>query len=123
MFTSTKSFPRIAAIFGCSSQASSFRHQPHQGAPKCRNVGELSKYEVEKLQEVAKRHEDDDDWVVVGKTHLFEEWKKNIPLEGSCKPIPFEDILRAVGREKDLKSIVQFENDEQVYSRIFGSSP
>lgn len=86
------------------------------------DVGELSRYEIEKLQSVAKRHEDDNDWHIVNQTHAFDEWKRNQPVSGSSRPIPFEDVLRAVGREKDLESIAKYQQDEQVYDRIFGDS-
>ncbi len=85
------------------------------------DVGELSRYEVEKLQEVGKRYEDWNDWEVVRETHSFEEWKNNIPIKGSSLPIPFAHILKAVGRDKDTEAIAQFHKDSQIYDNIFGS--
>jgi uncharacterized phage-associated protein len=85
------------------------------------DVGELSRYEIDKLRQVSKRHEDHDDWEVVNVTHAFEEWRNNQPPKGSSKRIPFEDIVKAVGREKDLAAIVEIETDGQAYDKIFGS--
>jgi uncharacterized phage-associated protein len=61
------------------------------------DVGQLSRYEIRKLQEIAKRHADDDEWVLSRLTHDFPEWKKNA-VGTSAQPIPLEDILEAVGR-------------------------
>ncbi len=84
------------------------------------DVGELSRFEVETLRSVARERENDDDWQVVEQTHLFPEWVKNQPATGSSRPIPFADILEAVGRTGDLESIVRSEKDAEVYDRIFG---
>jgi len=64
----------------------------------------LSRYEIEKLDEVCRKHRDDDEFDLVQITHDYEEWKKNDPGDSS-KPIPFRDILEAVGREKDYADI------------------
>ncbi len=84
------------------------------------DIGELSRYEIEKLQEVAKRHEDDNDWQIVVQTHKFPEWKQNKPEKGSSRNIPFQAILQAVGRDKDLPAISQYQQDEKIYDAIFG---
>jgi uncharacterized phage-associated protein len=60
-------------------------------------VGELSKYEIEKLQDVACRFEACDDWEVAEHTHGFPEWQKNRPDGNTQRPIPLEDLLEAVG--------------------------
>lgn len=84
------------------------------------DVGELSKHEVEKLRSVAKRYEDDNDWKVVRETHKFEEWIKNKPTDNSSNRIPLQDILAAIGREKDLPAIKQNQNDHDAYVKVFG---
>jgi len=42
------------------------------------DVKKLSRYEIQKLQEVAVRHAEDDEWSLSRLTHHFEEWKKTI---------------------------------------------
>ncbi len=65
------------------------------------DVRKLSRYEIEKLQLVAQRHENDDEWVLSDLTHRFGEWKKNDP-GSSSRPIPLTDILEGVGIPQDL---------------------
>src|SRR5665213_3651998 len=60
-------------------------------------VGDLSRYEIGKLHDVARTFQDRDDWNVAEFTHTFEEWKKNIPPAGSSKRIPIDDVLAATG--------------------------
>ena len=60
------------------------------------DVRKLSKYEIDKLQQIAQKHENDDEWDLSHLTHSFEEWKKNDPGTSS-RPIPLNDILEAVG--------------------------
>jgi len=86
------------------------------------DIGELSKFEIEKLRDVAKRHEDDDDWQVVERTHDFEEWQKNRPIDHSSRPISIADMLKALGREKDLAAVEHFHKDDQIYTQTFLSS-
>ncbi|HUT33364.1 MAG TPA: Panacea domain-containing protein [Planctomycetota bacterium] len=67
-------------------------------------TGRLSRYEIEKLQEVVRRFEYQDDWTVAETTHQYPEWERNNPGDSS-RPIPFEHILEAVGRKKDIRAI------------------
>ena len=82
-------------------------------------VGRLSKYEVQKLQEIWKRYEDMDEWAMVEIMHKLPEWIKNNPGESS-KPIPIEDILDAVGRGEEKDAIIEGLKQQQTYDRIFG---
>jgi uncharacterized phage-associated protein len=68
-------------------------------------VGRLSRFVREKLEEVADRHEEDDEWDMVAKTHELLEWQRNNPGTSS-KEIPLVDILEAVGRRDDLQVIL-----------------
>lgn len=56
------------------------------------DVGELSRYEIEMLQQVAKRHAADDEWELTRQTHEFAEWQKNNPGQ-SVRSIPLHDVL------------------------------
>src|SRR5262249_31384220 len=40
------------------------------------DVKKLSKYQIAKLQDVAERFKDDDEWSLVNLTHQFPEWQK-----------------------------------------------
>lgn len=83
------------------------------------DVGKLSRYEIAKLQEIAKRHEDDDEWALCRITHTFEEWKKNDPGTSS-RPIPLPDLLAAVGRKDTTAQIAQEAQDAAFFDRLFG---
>jgi uncharacterized phage-associated protein len=60
-------------------------------------VGDLSRHEIAKLHDVARRFQDRDDWDVAEYTHTFEEWVRNKPPKGSSKAIPIDDVLAATG--------------------------
>jgi uncharacterized phage-associated protein len=83
------------------------------------DVGRLSRYEIEKLQEIAKQHEDDDEWALSRFTHSFEEWRKNDPGT-SCRAIPLSDVLAAVGRKQATAQIAQEAHDAGFFDRLFG---
>jgi uncharacterized phage-associated protein len=82
-------------------------------------VGELSKYEIGKIQEIARRYAEYDEWEMVNETHKLPEWQRNNP-GSSSKPIPLEHILEAVGRQEDMASILQDEKDRLAFASIFG---
>jgi hypothetical protein len=69
------------------------------------DVGALSKYEIKKLQEIAEKYADCDEWEMVRITHQLPEWINNDPGD-SCKPIPLSEILEAVGRGADAQAII-----------------
>lgn len=83
-------------------------------------VGQLSRYEISKLQNVALRHVLDDEWAMVKHTHEFDEWKKNY-VEGTSRPIPIADILTAVQSAVDLESVSTNDAAERAFDRVFGS--
>jgi uncharacterized phage-associated protein len=71
------------------------------------DVRKLSRYEIEKLQEIAARHAQEDEWDLSRLTHTFDEWNKNKPNDGSCPSISLEDILTAVGLARSAPEIVE----------------
>jgi len=83
------------------------------------DVGKLSKYEINKLQVVAKKHEDMDEWDLVQITHDLPEWKQNDP-GGSSKPIPLADILEAVGRGSDIDELSREAQSLSTIERVLG---
>jgi len=84
-------------------------------------VGRLSKYEIQKLNQVSERHWFDDDFEIVELTHLFDEWKRNKPSPRSSNPIPMEHILQALGisdQADRLKAEAQQEAElDQLFKR------
>lgn len=86
------------------------------------DVGELTRYELEKLDEITRRYRDKDEWDMVQETHQFAEWIKNDPGESS-RPISLEDILTAVGRSQDIQDIIQAEQQQATFDRIFNTPP
>ncbi|MBM4042280.1 MAG: DUF4065 domain-containing protein [Planctomycetes bacterium] len=82
-------------------------------------TGSLSRYEIEKLNEIAERFENDDEWAVAEKTHDLPEWRKNDPGDSS-RPIPFEDILEAVGRGAQIPEIRAEAQADEHFARLFG---
>jgi uncharacterized phage-associated protein len=83
-------------------------------------VGKLSRFEIEKLQQVAERLAGMDDWSVAELTHGFPEWEKNAPPKGTSKPIPLDDLLAATGRLDQKDSLLADERALQTVNRIFG---
>ncbi|MEX2119930.1 MAG: Panacea domain-containing protein [Pirellulales bacterium] len=83
-------------------------------------VGQLSRYDIEKLQDVCERYSAKSDWDLThGITHSFPEWKNNYS-EGTSKIIPLEDIIDAVGRSSDKDVILQDIADEIRVDDLFG---
>lgn len=85
-------------------------------------VGKLTPYEIRKLQDVACRWANVNDWDVAEYTHGFEEWRKNQPAKGGSKPIPIDDLLAATGRA-DIKDKLLAEGAAATLAdRIFSSA-
>lgn len=67
--------------------------------------GLLSPYEITKLRQVSEKYAPFTDLDICKEmTHSFDEWTKNYK-DGTSRPIPIEDIIDAVGRKGDKKSI------------------
>ena len=61
-------------------------------------LGDLSRFEIGRLEANAARFDHLDDWALSEYTHGFEEWKAHEPPPGSRLPIPVDDVLEAVGQ-------------------------
>ncbi len=83
------------------------------------DVGQLSKYEIGKLQDVAKTYLDDDEWALVDITHKFPEWNQNDPGKSS-KPIPLSSILEAIGRADAIDEISKEAQSLAAFDRLLG---
>lgn len=67
----------------------------------------LSRYEVDKLQEVAGQFGHLTPAALSTLTHTFSEWRKNEPPKGSMNRISARDLLQAVGRGEDADRLLQ----------------
>jgi uncharacterized phage-associated protein len=83
------------------------------------DVGTLSKYEINMLQEIAKEHEDKDEWELVRYTHTLPEWKENDPGVSS-KPIPLAKILEVIGRASDIEELSKEAQSLAMFERVLG---
>jgi uncharacterized phage-associated protein len=84
-------------------------------------VGRLSRFETELLNQVVDQRSDLSDWDVAEETHAFEEWQKSYPdpSENTSRPIPLEVLIAAVGRAADQAEIVQDMNDSEAFQHFF----
>lgn len=103
-----------------SPKWSEFIHKEnyHLEMVKDPGVGKLSRYVVEKLEEIAQRHENDDEWAMVRVTHSLPEWVKNDP-GSSSKVIPLVDVFEAVGLKHQMEAILSDIRADQAASRFF----
>ena len=84
-------------------------------------VGKLSRYEIELLNEVVDQRINLSDWDVAEETHGFEEWRKSYPdpSESTSRPIPLEVLIDAVGRGADKAEILRDMSDSEAFQRFF----
>jgi len=81
-------------------------------------VGLLSRFVSRKLEEVAARYENFDEWQMVEETHKLPEWQRNDPGESS-KEIPLAHILEAIGRDADLERIISGAREDERARDLF----
>lgn len=82
-------------------------------------VSKMSRFEVAKLKEVSHRYCDKDEWEMVLITHELPEWKKNDPGKSS-KPIPFEDLVEAVGLSGHEEELSKVFKQQKALAALFG---
>jgi uncharacterized phage-associated protein len=85
--------------------------------------GELSKGIVNKLSEVTERYRQIDDWELSERMHEFQEWTSHYSPEGGSGPIPWQDMLKAQGKEAMIPSVERDEAARQVFDEVFGPEP
>ncbi|HQU43179.1 MAG TPA: Panacea domain-containing protein [Pirellulales bacterium] len=84
-------------------------------------VDRLSRYEIEKLQEVCERYAAAGDWELAHHvTHRFPEWQNNF-RPGTSTTISIESIIDAVGRGDDKASIMDDIRQELDADVAFGA--
>ena len=85
--------------------------------------GKLSRGEIEKLTEVSERHRSQDRWEISDLTHDFPEWKLHWPdgATGGSFLIPWEDIIKAQGKDDEVIKVVEEEAAARNYmDDLFG---
>lgn len=80
----------------------------------------LSKYEVEKIEDVARRHAEQTRWEVRDLTHEFPEWDQNNPGKSS-REIPMEDVLAAGGKPEMMARIERAAEADRAFEDAFGA--
>lgn len=80
----------------------------------------LSKYEVEKIVDVARRHAERTRWEVRDLTHEFPEWGRNDPGQSS-REIPLEHVLEAGGKPEMKERIERAAEADRAFEDAFGA--
>ena len=81
-------------------------------------VSELSRFEIDLLNRVARECSQMDDWELVEHTHTFAEWRQNYQ-ENSSRTIPMEDILAAVNvSPEDREEILEDLREDAELNRL-----
>ena len=85
------------------------------------DVGKLSRFEIQLLNQVVEERINLSDWDVADETHGFAEWQTVYPdpKENTSRPIPIELLIDAVGRGGDKESILQDLRDSDAFDQLF----
>ena len=85
-------------------------------------LSNMSRFEIEMLEQVAEEHRMHDEWDMVQYTHdNCPEWKKNAPVEPvRMNWIPLEDLLDALEMSDDLPAITEDIKADQAFAHLFG---
>lgn len=82
-------------------------------------VGRLSRYEIEKLNELCERYASMSDWDLAHEvTHAFVEWKAHY-CEGTSRTIPLEAVMDAVGIGNKAEILRDLEREQET-DLLFG---
>lgn len=84
-------------------------------------VGELSRYEVKKLQEIWHRYEDMPEWEIVDDImHKLPEYVKHKPAAGSSRHIPHRDVMIAAGvSEEAANRAIKDASEDEALDRLW----
>jgi uncharacterized phage-associated protein len=82
--------------------------------------GELSRGEIQKLNELTDRYRNVDDWRLSEMTHDFREWLDCF-RPGASNPIPWQSVLAAQGKQDFLEIIERDEADREYLDQLFGA--
>jgi len=78
-------------------------------------VGQLSKYEIEKLRKVSEVRREMNDYDIALETHEFEEWKRNKPPAKGVRWISLDDLLSALNLQDSKQRIEQAIADDAAF--------
>lgn len=78
--------------------------------------GDLSKHDIETLNRVAIRYQDEDDHDLREMAIAFQEIASG---DGRRGRIAFKDIVKAVGREQDFEAILRDAKEKTVFDNLF----
>ncbi|MGB3086265.1 MAG: Panacea domain-containing protein [Phycisphaerae bacterium] len=81
------------------------------------DIRHLSRKEIAILDQVQREHEGKNEWEIVEETHALEEWSDPGP-DAKVEDIPFEKILKAVGRGEQAAQILEDARAEATMDRI-----
>lgn len=82
--------------------------------------GNLSEYEVEKLQSIFRKHGSKSFGQLIEESHqLFPEWGKSV-IQGSSNQIHLMDILKALGQEDRYEALTAREIEDAHIARLLG---
>jgi hypothetical protein len=83
--------------------------------------GQLSDYFITKLRGISALRRGMTDYQIADETHMFPEWIKNQPPEGSKQDIPLHDILDALGMVEYEQQIMEEEQDEAAFGEALAA--
>lgn len=86
-------------------------------------LSNMSRFEIETLEQVLEEHRMHDEWDMVQYTHdNCPEWKKNAPEDPvKMNWIPLEDLLEALEMSDDLPAITEDIKADQAFAHLFGA--
>ena len=79
----------------------------------------LSRQEISLLNEISSERLGRDDFDIAEETH-GEEWRRNHHAHTSS-PIPFEDLIEAVGRSQDKDTILRDAEEKAYFDKLFSA--
>ncbi len=81
----------------------------------------LSRQEISLLDEISAERLGRDDFEIAQETH-GEEWRRHHHAKTSS-PIPFEDLIDAVGRSPDKDTILRDAEEKAYFDKLFAKKP
>ena len=79
----------------------------------------LSEHDKDVISNVIRDYGGLDQFQLCDLTHEFAEWRNNDP-GSSSRPIPFRDILEALGCHEAAETVEQAQREDQHFANIFG---
>lgn len=83
--------------------------------------GALTRYEKQTIEDVARRFIEIRTHRLSDWSHGLPEWQQHFPGGKSAGNIPFDSLLKAVGREKDIAAIHKQQTEDAAFASLFGT--